>query len=83
MDTISRVARAAKPAFSADGIAIKQHNDRYGGQDIFHVHFHVFPCFKGDGFFRGAERFPMGLEEVPLEERVAQSMLLREALARL
>lgn len=83
MDTVSRVARAVKQAFSADGIAIKQHNDRHGGQDIFHVHFHVFPCFKGDGFFRGAERFPMGLAEVPLEERVAQSILLRETLARL
>ena len=81
METVSKVARAVKQAFSADGVAIKQHNDRHGGQDIFHVHFHLIPCFEGDGFFRGAERFPHGFVEVPLEERIAQSKLVRSALA--
>ena len=80
MVTISRVARAVKRAFSADGVAIKQHNDRPGGQDIFHVHFHVYPCFEGDGFFRGPDRWPAGLVEVPPVERIAQSTLLTDAL---
>lgn len=81
MNTVSKVALAVKHAFSADGIAIKQHNEKRGGQDIFHVHFHVFPCHEGDGFFRGTERFPHGFEELPLAERVAQATLVKNALA--
>jgi len=80
INTVSRVARAVKAAFSADGIAIKQHNDKHGGQDIFHVHFHVFPCFEGDGFFRGADRWPADLAEVSLDERLAQSASVRSRL---
>lgn len=81
MNTVSRVARAVKQAFAAEGIAIKQHNEKHGGQDVFHVHFHIFPCHEGDGFFRGAERFPHGFEELPLAERVAQATLVKNALS--
>lgn len=81
MNTVARVARAAKKAFAADGIAIKQHNEKHGGQDVFHVHFHVFPCFDGDGFFRGNKRFPAGFAEVPLQERIDQSTRLRQVIS--
>jgi len=81
IDTVSRVARAVKAAFSADGIAIKQHNDPCGGQDVFHLHIHVFPCFKDDGFFRGPDRWPHGLHQRPLEERLEQTRKVKEALA--
>lgn len=81
MKTVSRTAKAVKQAFSADGVAIKQHNDKHGGQDVFHVHFHVFPCFEDDGFFRGNDRWPAGLIEVPPEERIAQALLVKSALA--
>lgn len=47
--TAARVARAAKRAFSADGVTLRQHNDAAGGQEVFHFHLHVIPRFLGDG----------------------------------
>jgi len=80
MMTLARVAAAVKAVCRADGISIRQNNERHGGQDVFHVHFHVIPRFAGDGFTTGHDRFPLGTAEVPLEERVAQATKLSEAL---
>lgn len=41
------VARAAKDAFSADGLTIQQFNESAGGQVVFHLHVHVIPRFEG------------------------------------
>ena len=64
---------------SADGVSIRQNNGRHGGQDVFHVHFHVVPRFAGDAF-AGLDR-ALGVVELPLEERLAQARALSEALA--
>lgn len=40
---VQKVARAAKTAFSADGITIQQFNESAGGQVVFHTHVHVLP----------------------------------------
>ena len=47
---VSAAARASKRAFAADGVSLRQHNDPAGGQDVFHLHFHVVPRFLGDDF---------------------------------
>ena len=44
---ISKVARAAKAAFDADGLTIQQFNEQAGGQIVFHMHVHVIPRFEG------------------------------------
>jgi histidine triad (HIT) family protein len=41
------VGKAAKAAFSADGLTIQQFNESAGGQVVFHIHFHVIPRFEG------------------------------------
>ncbi|WP_230534052.1 HIT family protein [Microvirga roseola] len=41
------VARAAKEAFSADGLTIQQFNESAGGQVVFHLHVHIIPRFEG------------------------------------
>ena len=43
MTTVQTVARAAKAAFSAEGITIQQFNEAAGGQEVFHLHFHILP----------------------------------------
>ena len=48
----ARIARAAKRAFSADGITLRQNNDAASDQHLFHFHLHVIPRFEGD-----ADRF--------------------------
>jgi len=80
MMALGRAAAAVKRAFSADGISIRQNNERHGGQDVFHVHFHVIPRFADDGFDAGDGRFPFGAVEVPLEERIGQAVRVADAL---
>ena len=43
MATVQMVARAAKAAFEADGVQIRQYNEPAAGQTVFHLHFHIMP----------------------------------------
>ena len=65
MNTLSAVSRAVKQASSAHGVSVRQNNERHGGQDVFHVHFHVIPRFENDGFNDGDDRFPWGASRSP------------------
>lgn len=80
MTTLARVAAAVKAVCGADGVSVRQNNEQHGGQDVFHVHFHVIPRFAGDGFTSGNDRFPLGAVEVPLDERIDQAAKLSRAL---
>nr|MBO2487682.1 HIT family protein [Gammaproteobacteria bacterium] len=40
------VARGVKRAFNPDGIRIAQFNDPAAGQTVFHLHFHIIPCYE-------------------------------------
>lgn len=45
-----KVARAVFKAVGADGLNLLQNNYRAAGQLVEHVHFHLIPRHKGDGF---------------------------------
>lgn len=45
--TVQKLALAAKKAFGADGVTIQQFNEAAGGQEVFHLHFHVLPRVEG------------------------------------
>jgi len=47
MPVVQKVARAAKAAFSADGVRVMQFNEGAAGQSVFHLHFHVIPMHEG------------------------------------
>ncbi len=49
MKTVNKVANAAKSAFDADGITLFQFNEAAGGQEVFHLHFHIHPRHEGVG----------------------------------
>ncbi len=59
------IARAAKAAFTADGITVQQFNEHAGGQVVFHLHVHVMPRHNGDSLLPPASRKedPKVLEE--------------------
>ena len=41
------VARAVHKAFEPDGMRIAQFNEPAAGQSVFHLHFHIIPCYEG------------------------------------
>jgi len=41
------VARAVQAAFRPDGMRIIQFNEPAAGQTVFHIHFHIVPCYEG------------------------------------
>lgn len=49
---VQKVVRAQFVALHADGVNISQANGEIAGQVVPHVHFHVIPRFKNDGFHR-------------------------------
>lgn len=49
---VRRVARAQSAGLETDGINISQANGEVAGQAVPHIHFHVIPRFKSDGFVR-------------------------------
>jgi histidine triad (HIT) family protein len=44
---VQKVAKAAKSAFEADGIALWQFSEAPAGQVVFHTHFHILPRREG------------------------------------
>ncbi|HEX8897818.1 MAG TPA: HIT family protein [Chthoniobacterales bacterium] len=76
LSAAARVARAAKQAFSADGITLRQNNDAASDQHLFHFHLHVIPRFEGD-----QARFNASPREVAHSDQAAIAEQLRSALA--
>jgi histidine triad (HIT) family protein len=50
-DLTQRVAVAMRAAYSCDGTSIRQHNEPAGGQDVWHLHVHVFARHDGDRLY--------------------------------
>ncbi len=47
MATVQKMGRAVTKAFDADGVTVQQFNEAAGGQEVFHLHFHVLPRYEG------------------------------------
>jgi len=45
--TTQTIARAVRRAFNPDGVRIMQFNGPAAGQTVFHIHFHIVPCYAG------------------------------------
>ena len=75
--TVQLIGRAAMVAFRADGISVQQANEKAGGQDVFHLHYHVLPRHSGAGL-----RSAVSQMEKP-DVLAANATKLRDALAKL
>lgn len=47
MATVNKVSNACMRAFDADGISLLQFSEAAGGQEVFHLHFHIHPRHEG------------------------------------
>jgi histidine triad (HIT) family protein len=47
MIATQKVAKAVDKAFDPDGVRIIQFNRPSAGQTVFHIHFHIVPCYDG------------------------------------
>ncbi len=45
--TTQKMARAVMKAFDAQGVTVQQFNESAGGQEVYHLHFHVLPRHDG------------------------------------
>ena len=45
--TTQLIAKAVQQAFKPDGMRIIQFNESAAGQTVFHIHFHIVPCYEG------------------------------------
>jgi histidine triad (HIT) family protein len=73
--TVQKLARAVKAAFDADGVTIKQANERAGGQVVFHMHVHVIPRHDGVSLRPHTGEMAQG------EMLAAHAQRIRQALA--
>lgn len=47
MPSVQRIALAVRAGMKAEGISLMQFNEEPGGQQVFHLHFHVLPRWTG------------------------------------
>ena len=74
MAVAQRVAQAQMQVFDAEGITVTQHNEKAGGQEVFHLHVHVIPRHAGIDL-----RPPLSYKETP-EVLAQQAVQLKAAL---
>lgn len=67
-------AKAVKTALTCDGVHISQANEPAAGQEVNHIHFHIYPRWEG----RGKEKPTaiMGITRSELAEKVRQKFTM-------
>jgi histidine triad (HIT) family protein len=56
MDLVQEVARAMRVSYGCSGVSTRQHNEPDGGQDVWHLHVHVFPRYPEDRLYESMPR---------------------------
>jgi len=76
--TARRMAVLLTEVDGCDGTSLRQHNEPAGNQDVWHLHFHVFPRWKGDDLYERS-----GDTLLPTkDEQIARAEALRNAIQR-
>ncbi|MES2025859.1 MAG: HIT family protein [Pseudomonadota bacterium] len=75
MSALRLLTHATKKAFSSNGVQIRQNNEAAAGQDVFHLHFHIIPRFKGDAFD------DQPYNKLPIDIRKSLALQLREVVS--
>jgi len=68
------VAQAVQKAFKPEGLRLVQNNEPAAGQTVFHLHFHIVPCYEG---------VPLRIHELKMADQAvlqAQAQRIRKEL---
>jgi len=85
MEEAIKVAKAVKKALQCDGVYLTQANEPAAGQDVFHYHIHIYPCW-GDRERRAISDFAGSMtdrEIVTEEMKATTAEKVRQGLANL
>ncbi len=65
-----------RAAYPCEGTSIRQHNEPAGGQDVWHLHVHVFPRYAGDRLYARHDeaRFAPAGGAAPYAERLREEL---------
>ena len=82
-DLTQQVAVAMRAAYDCAGVSTRQHNEPAGGQDVWHLHVHVFPRHVDDLLYeRHREtRWAPPEEREPYAARLAAALALPRTFA--
>jgi histidine triad (HIT) family protein len=53
---VQKVAIAIRSTYDCEGTSTRQHNEPAGGQDVWHLHVHVFPRHENDQLYQNDDQ---------------------------
>jgi histidine triad (HIT) family protein len=83
MQATIKVARTVKQALQCDGVYLTQANEHAAGQDVFHYHLHVYPCW-GNSVKNAVIDFVNSVidpKDLTEDRRAATAVKIRQELA--
>jgi len=75
METARMLANIIETSMNADGVNVAVNNREHAGQVVDHVHVHIIPRFKGDGFKLWTQRQYKDGEASEIQKKIKNSML--------
>lgn len=53
---VKKMSVAIRSTYNCEGTSTRQHNEPAGGQDVWHLHVHVFPRYVGDRLYEDNDK---------------------------